>query len=140
MTIQGFWKYLADLVARVLHPNLKDAVERLAFVFAESVKRSFDRSRSPDGTPFAPVLRGGKPLLLTHVLYQWAYYSATQVKYGRDGFLVEQETPFYARFHQLGTARIKARPFFGLDAQAEEQAADIVGDTAINFVVGQPGK
>ncbi len=135
MRIGDFWIWLGKLVSRAERPQLRAATADLGRIFAASVLRSFDLSRSPDGSPFAPVARGGKPLIKTGRLRRDAYFSAAQITLGNDGFFVEMGEPFYAGFQHFGTGTITARPFFGLDDQAVEEAAKILTDDAVRFVI-----
>lgn len=135
MRIGDFWLWLGNLAARATRPQLRRATAELKTIFGASILRSFDLSRSPDGSPLLPVARGGKPLIKTGKLRREAYFSAAKISYGRGGFLVEMDQPFYAGFQQFGTSTITARPFFGLDEQAEREAAEVLIDEAVKFVV-----
>ena len=76
------------------------------------VRETFDRSRAPDGRPWAPLKRGAskrrpgrRPLVKTGNLRSWASHGVTTAT------ATVWDTSHYGAFHQFGTVRIPARPF-----------------------------
>lgn len=80
------------------------------------ILEGFDRSRAPDGTPWAPLKRrpksrpGRRPLVKTGSLRSWASHGAI------DGSRALWTMPRYGEVHQWGTRegtarQIPARPF-----------------------------
>jgi len=76
------------------------------------VREGFDRSRAPSGQPWRPLARGRprgrpgrRPLVDTGQLRAWASHAMV------TGTRATWDAPSYGAFHQLGTARIPARPF-----------------------------
>lgn len=74
------------------------------------VREGFARSQAPDGTVWRPLksarARGRRPLLKTYALRD----AATAAEVHAGGFTIT--TTSYGSFHQDGTRRIPARPFF----------------------------
>lgn len=98
---------VADHVdAIVANGPLLDAVARAG---AELIVAGFSASRAPDGRPWAPLRAprpGGGPLVRTGALRDLA--SRPEV----DGDGVTWTSTRYGGFHQRGTRRLPARPFF----------------------------
>jgi phage virion morphogenesis protein len=103
------------------HARLDDMTPILRVV-AEDLKTliddSFDQSRSPSGVGFAPLKsatvkrrRGGssKPLVDTGTLR-----NSVSVRTTPKSVMFGTNTP-YAGFHQMGTARVVARPFLPVE-------------------------
>ncbi len=85
----------------------------VAAVAAELVADTFESSRDPDGRPWAPLKRpraGGPVLVRTRALRDAA--TSAQV----SGAEVELVSTAYGGFHQGGTKRMPARPFFPGDS------------------------
>lgn len=140
-------KYLSRLAARVLGfersplggpagpgtggepAPVSSANETLRWLrerFADDVKRNFEGGHDPDGNKWAPLKwRIGKPLILTGLLMNSAYQAAQNVQL-RNGteIMAKLAEPFYWMFHEYGTGRIPARPFFGPSASTVQGLAD----------------
>lgn len=76
------------------------------------VREGFDRSRAPSGVAWKPLRAprsrrrpGRRPLVDTGQLRAWASHAMVA------GTRATWDAPGYGAFHQLGTARILARPF-----------------------------
>lgn len=76
------------------------------------VREGFDRSRAPTGEAWKPLARGPskrrpgrRPLVKTGALRSWASQGVTTAS------RTVWDTSRIGAFHQLGTARIPARPF-----------------------------
>ena len=110
-------------------PLLDPASETLQWLrerFAEDVKRNFTNSHDPDGNRWAPLKwRIGKPLILTGLLMNSAYTAARNVtlRNGTEIFARLSE-PHYWKYHEYGTRRIPARPFFGPSADTVQELAE----------------
>lgn len=94
--------------------------------FAEDVRRNFAGGHDPDGVPWKPLKwRVGRPLILTGLLMNSAYQAAQAVQL-RNGteIMASLSQPFYWLFHEYGTSRIPARPFFGPSAETVQGLAD----------------
>lgn len=101
---------LADGLQRVAHPEfLRDLSKQLAAEGLFLVQRGFERSQAPDGSSWAPVLRGGQPLRdkgilmnsLTPAVNATGFEIGTSVKYAathQSGATIRAKTGPYLRF------------------------------------------
>lgn len=151
-------KYLTGMAARVLGlasgspaaadgggggsgGGLADDGGTLAWLrerFAEDVRNNFAGGHDPDRTKWQPLKwRTGRPLILTGLLMNSAYYAAQHVQL-RNGteIMATMSQPSYWMFHEYGTSKIPARPFFGPSPEtvqglayriAQDMAATVVG-------------
>lgn len=105
-----------DALVRALDDFAERAPDRVLRAMSragdELVREGFDRSRAPSGVAWKPLRAprsrrrpGRRPLVDTGQLRAWA--SAALV----SGTTATWDAPGYGAFHQLGTARIPARPF-----------------------------
>ena len=87
-----------------------DVSNALALSAQRLVRRGFDQSKAPDGSTWAPLksprARGRRPLRKTDKLVS----TATRYDVSADGFVMTSTS--YGSFHQTGTRRMVARPFY----------------------------
>lgn len=85
--------------------DLRPAFELIGDQLIDSTKRRFATSTAPDGSAWAPVKRGGKPLVgETRAL-------STNIVKRVTGDSLEIGSPLeYAAFHQFGTSPYTIRP------------------------------
>lgn len=106
-----------------------DAGATLAWLrerFSEDIRANFAGGHDPDGVPWKPLKwRTGRPLILTGMLMNSAYLAAQHVEL-RNGteICATMLAPRYWMFHEYGTARIPARPFFGASRDTVQGLAD----------------
>lgn len=136
---KGTAKGIASLFsspAQVLQTPGDDAIAKTRAILAESVRRCFATSTDPDGNAWAPLKwRTGKPLILTGYLLFSAEAAATDLAPSWNGLAVTMDRPFYGLFHQAGTKTIPARKFLGIGAADAKRIAEIVGKTAVKFLI-----
>ena len=116
--------------------DLRAVLRTVGLYLASQAKRNFDQGQSPDGVPWAPLVRpsrkrGGptaKPLRDTGILMASMAAGADHVEDIDAASLTWGTNVWYAGFHQHGTRRIPARPFIGLTPQMEMRIAQIVID------------
>ena len=111
-----------------LSGGTSDGEETLAWLrdkFAADIRRNFGESCDPDGNAWAPLkYRVGKPLILTGLMMNSAYLAAQNVRLQGQQIFAELAGPMYWMFHEYGTAKIPARPFFGPRADTVQGLAD----------------
>ena len=151
-SLNGIAKKLAAMAARVLGlgrpesppiggPGTSDGGATLEWLrerFAEDVRRNFAEAHDPDGNPWAPLRwRIGRPLILTGLLMNSAYLAAQTVQL-RNGteIMATLAQPPYWKFHEYGTRRIPARPFFGPSADTVQELADRVAQDIADRIAG----
>lgn len=138
MTLEGLLKWLADLAKRVTPFRSVPALKALLPILVDDVRGNFLGSHGPDGQPWAPLKwRVGRPLILTGRLMQQALEAVTNAHVGDGQLVAFLDDPFYAQFHQRGTATIPARPFFGISARAAEAMGDRIEREAVKFLVNE---
>jgi len=130
ITARGLERKIADLEAMARRLSDLTPVTR---VFAEELKtavdRSFERSVSPTGEGFAPLLpatlarkarlgRSPKPLIGRGTLRNsvFARGETTTIRYGIG------PTAQYGGYHQFGTPTLKPRPFLPVGRAGDFQA------------------
>jgi phage virion morphogenesis protein len=110
-----------------------------ALYLNSAARQRFDQGASPDGVPWAALIRpskrrGGasaKPLRDTGILMASLTSRATgHIEEITDTALEWGTNVSYAAFHQHGTARMVARPFLGVTPKDEERMATIILDWA----------
>lgn len=142
-SIRAVAKYLSDMADRVLGyinntqssttlpgDETGKTLDWLREAFAADIRRNFANGHDPDGNPWAPLKwRVGKPLILTGLLMNSAYLAAqhAQLRNGTE-IMATLSQPSYWMFHEYGTSRIPARPFFGPSAETVQGLADRVAD------------
>ena len=95
-------QYLVRLARRMR--DMRPVMNAIGEIIVASVRRNFRESRAPDGTPWKPVKRKGRPLVDSGRLRNSVGYLA-----GHDR--VEVGTGVvYASFHQFGTGPYTIRP------------------------------
>lgn len=136
--------WFGKMMARIGQPG--EVLESIGAAVANSTKLRFNDGRAPDGTPWAAVLRGGRPLRDTGV------HLMNAVTYRVEGSTVLVGVPpAWASVHQFGaTIRAKnvpylrfkvgnrwarkkqvtipARPFLGLSEDDENEISLILLD------------
>lgn len=105
-------------------------LDRLRQLLADSVRTNFEGSHDPAGTPWAPLKHprpGRKPLIRTGDLLHSAVEMAWHAVRTRDGLQFDGSLlPPYAVYHQFGTSTIPARPFFGISADFQRNAEELL--------------
>lgn len=94
--------------------------------FSEDIRANFAGGHDPDGVPWKPLKwRVGRPLILTGLLMNSAYLAAQHVEL-RNGteICATMLTPKYWQYHEFGTRKIPARPFFGASRETVQELAD----------------
>jgi phage virion morphogenesis protein len=145
--LSGFGAALAAAVA--LPVDYGPLLRKVAIVLRSDVLRCFDESRSPDGTPWAPLKpqtvrrrRGGgggaKPLRDTGILMLSATAAGARGHVERltATSLVFGSNLNRAQWHQGGTKTIPARPFVGLS----QRAVGIIESMCADFAAQRLGK
>lgn len=144
---------LSRLKADIVRPFLNEVGARLV----NSFKLGFRKSIAPDGTPWAPVARGGQPLRVQRILNNSITHKApgkqlevgTDVIYGpthqfgdkspvtirehtriiNKAFGKDLKKPVSARVRSHQRIRnIKARPFLGIEAKQRRQITRAYND------------
>lgn len=151
-SLNAIAKYLGGMAARVLglssgatpaigEPGSSDGGATLEWLrerFAADVRNNFASGSDPDGNPWAPLKwRTGKPLILTGLLMNSAYLAAQQVQL-RNGteIMATLAQPSYWMFHEYGTRKIPARPFFGPSADTVQGLADRIAQDMADSIAG----
>jgi phage gpG-like protein len=151
--LNGVARYLGRAAARLLGfaapgaagglngPAYAETLAWLRERFAEDVRDNFVGGHDPDGRAWAPLKwRAGRPLILTGLLMNSAYLAAQNVEL-RNGteLLATLAAPAYWMFHEYGTRRIPARPFFGPSPETVRGLADRVARDMADELGGDAG-
>lgn len=113
----------------------QNAVQRTRQICVDAIQACFDASHDADGYPWAPLkYRDGKPLILTWRLRAESAYAAAVMEVNKRYLLIEQNEPFYYKYHLFGTARIPARPW-GIGDNQRREIAKILSADMRDFVV-----
>jgi hypothetical protein len=138
-----------------IHPasiDYRPALQDVSVYLGAEYKRSFAESRSPDGTPFAPLKRprrrrrdrrarggtGQKPLIDRGLLQASGSGKAAQgsVRELHQASLEQGTSLFYADWQNRGTRTIKARPFVGIAERQATMIERIVADRLMRQYFG----
>jgi phage virion morphogenesis protein len=134
--------------------NMQPIMREIGDELVTSTKLRIDRSVSPDGTPFAPVIRGGKPLRDTgahiyNTLHSVASSSAVVVgvPYGwaivhQQGATIRAKNVPFLRFQIRGKGwfskkqvTIPARPWLGVSRDDVTEILAIVQHATVGAAV-----
>lgn len=113
-----------------------DALEKTRQAVADGIRSNFLRSTSYNGVLWAPVQRGGTPLILSGNLMRQAAAAGGAAQVTETGILALMDSPFYGAFHQHGTKNIVPRPFFGLPEESKTEIAAILGKSIAKQFTG----
>lgn len=109
-------------VAAVAMPEIRE-------ILATGIEVAFRTETSPDGVRWEPPkspVNNGKLLVRTGTLQRAAISAARKVVIEGNRLTARLEGVSYAAFHQFGTRRMPARPFFGIWFQARMKIGKIV--------------
>ncbi len=130
---------LLDAAYRVTGLGLDRYLERHAgTILAEGIRKCFDLAQDPSGRKWAPrrpPVPQHPPLVETGALQFAAVVAAGHPKAAGGLITVSVGEPFYGVFHQTGTRRMPARPFFGVSDEVMEQLAGLAADAGVEYIV-----
>lgn len=109
-------------------------LDHLRGLLAESVRSNFEGKHDPAGNPWAPPKRDyGHPLMVnTGDLMNAAVDMAWNATITHDGLRFDESgLPFYWHFHQWGTRKMAARPFFGISTELTHQAEELIAQDVV---------
>ena len=132
ITVNGLEQVFA-FTERLEHPHWEKLLDAIGATIEEQTINHFDTSEGPEG-PWAPVQRGGRPLILTGTLRGSITH---QVNPPDEVVIGNQQYAGYGRFHQFGTSRITPRPYMGLSRSDEDELNTVITnyiDTIVNGI------
>lgn len=107
-----------------------DAIlDHLRELIAEETRSNFEGKHDPAGNPWAPPKRNyGHPLMVrSGDLLDAAVQAAWSAVKTRDGLRFDLSgLPPYAVFHEFGTQKMPARPFFGISMEVTHRAEELI--------------
>lgn len=102
--------------------NLFPLMDEIGGALETSTRVRFEAGDGPDGRPWAPVQRGGQPLVDTGRLLASITSNADRTSVEVGSNLI------YAATHQFGRDAIPPRPFLGLSVDDGREVEAIVED------------
>lgn len=144
MENQNWRGWLGLLVQETTRPRLNDVVFRWFAMLEDFVGQLFLSSRSPAGTPWAPLKRkrpkghnpGMRPLIDTGALMSSVVGTgAGKIEVIEDDGGLFGTRVKYAGIHQDGGGNIPARPFLGTSPELEDMAAEMAADAIIDRLI-----
>lgn len=128
---------LTDIVSEVYDaPIVPDVIDEIRHVMRQNFEEIFDRQEDEFGTAWPPHSPATVAMMGPHPLLIWTEALIGSVtgrnsfgfdEYGDDHYVLTTTVP-YAAYHQHGTSRMPARPFFYLSEPTRERIQGIVID------------
>ena len=123
-----------DLTARAakIHP-----VDKTRELIEEALRIGFLTSTNPmTGVKWKPLKwRVGMPLILTGLMMSKVLQSAREATIDERGVVLVLPFPPYSKYHQFGTERIPARPFYGISDELKEKIATEYQHRIFQFLI-----
>ena len=125
---------IKDALEKGIQAGVKEATKQ--------IQNGFDSQRTPGGASWVPLSPayarqkakryGGPILVATGALRQSAISPSVTIQAGDDTVSATlQATDPKAAYHQFGTGRIPARPFFALEGEAADAVTKTITETVI---------
>jgi phage gpG-like protein len=138
MTVAEISGYFTNMAGRVLNADFTPTLEHARDWIAKDTANCFATSTSPKGQAWAPIHhRIGKPLVHTGLMYLSVVDQISEGDIAANCLRIRIDHPFYAKFHQFGTQRIKQREWLGITELTEKRIyADAVVEIVRQLITG----